>query len=233
MGSLTVHDLTSAYALDALEPEEAREYETHLAHCERCREELALLATTAAALAHGVETPVPPRDLRERILVAARSERSNVVPLRSRRPVVWQAVAAVAAAAAIGVGIWAATVSSSLSSERSARQRADDVLAVVADPNAQRVALNGRAGSLVVAPSGEAALVIRRLGHAPSGKTYEAWVIEGKHPQRAGTFPGGGATTILPLQHSVSAGATVAVTIERSGGVDAPTGPIILSAKPV
>jgi anti-sigma-K factor RskA len=233
MGSLTVHDLTAAYALDALEPAEAREYEEHLAHCERCRAELALLATTATSLAHAVEAPAPPPDLRERILVAARSERSNVVPLRARRPVVWQAVAAVAAAAAIGLGIWAANVSRSLDSERSARQRADGVLAVLADPAAQRVALRGRPGTLVVAPSGAAALVIRRLSPAPSGKTYEAWVIEGKTPQRAGTFAGGSETTIVPLEHMVGSGTTVAVTVERRGGVDAPQGPIVLSAKPV
>jgi anti-sigma factor RsiW len=232
MGSLTVHDLTAAYALDALEPDEAREYETHLAHCERCREELALLSTTATALAHGVEAPTPPPHLRERILIAARSERSNVVPLASRRPRALQVLAAAAAIAAIGLGVWAASLSRSLDSERSARDRVDSALGVLSDPGAQRVALHGRPGALVVAPSGQAALVIRKLGRAPSGKTYEAWVIEGKHPQRAGTFAGGGETTVLPLQHGVGAGATVAVTIERHGGVDAPQGPIVLSAKP-
>jgi len=233
MGSLSVHELTAAYALDALDPDEAREYEAHLAHCERCRTELAVMSTTTASLAHAVEAPPPRADLRDRILVAARAERSNVVPLRSRRPAAWQVVAAVAAAAAVGVGIWAATVSNSLESERSARQRADRALAVLSDPAAKHVALSGRPGSLVVAPSGEAALVIRRLGHAPGGKTYEAWVIEGNMPRAAGTFAGGGKTTVLPLQHSVGAGTTVAVTIEKHGGADAPHGPIILSAKPV
>jgi anti-sigma factor RsiW len=37
-----LHDLTAAYALDALDPDEAREYEAHLARCERCRAERAL-----------------------------------------------------------------------------------------------------------------------------------------------------------------------------------------------
>ena len=31
MEANTVHDLTAAYALDALDPEDAREYEVHLA----------------------------------------------------------------------------------------------------------------------------------------------------------------------------------------------------------
>jgi len=51
MGDDAVHDLIAAYALDALEPDEARGYEQHLAGCERCREELASLQATAGALA--------------------------------------------------------------------------------------------------------------------------------------------------------------------------------------
>ena len=39
-----LHDLTAAYALDALDPEDARRYEAHLARCERCQEELAALS---------------------------------------------------------------------------------------------------------------------------------------------------------------------------------------------
>ena len=41
MEANALHDLTAAYALDALDPDEARAYEEHLAHCERCRSELA------------------------------------------------------------------------------------------------------------------------------------------------------------------------------------------------
>ena len=47
-----LHDLTAAYALNALEPEEARRYEAHLARCERCRDEFAALSESASALAY-------------------------------------------------------------------------------------------------------------------------------------------------------------------------------------
>src|SRR6266567_1151871 len=107
MDSLTMHDLTAAYALDALDSDEAREYEDHVATCERCREELVQLGGAAGALAFAVEPPPPP-ELRLRILEAARAERPNVVPLRPRWTRVMPAVAAVAAIAAIAVGIWAA-----------------------------------------------------------------------------------------------------------------------------
>ena len=35
---MDLHELTAAYALDALDPEERETYEVHLAQCDRCRE---------------------------------------------------------------------------------------------------------------------------------------------------------------------------------------------------
>src|SRR5919108_5982985 len=99
MGTQALHDLTAAYALDALDADERREYEAHLARCERCRTELASLSEAATSLAYGVEAPAPPPQLRDRILERARAERPNVVPLRPR----W-AVPSAAAAVVAGVG---------------------------------------------------------------------------------------------------------------------------------
>ena len=48
---MDVHDLTAAYALDALEPAEAEAYEAHLGQCEECRAQLAELNEAATALA--------------------------------------------------------------------------------------------------------------------------------------------------------------------------------------
>jgi hypothetical protein len=58
-----------------------------------------------------------------------------------------------------------------------------------------------------------------------------AWVIEAGKPRRAGAFAGGGDTTVLRLERSVPQGAEVAVTVERNPGVEAPQGPIVLSAR--
>ena len=43
-------------------------------------------------------------------------------------------------------------------------------------------------------------------------------------PVRAGTFPGGGNTIIIPLDRRVPQGAIVAVTLERKPGGDAAAG---------
>ncbi len=233
MGTLTIHDLTAAYAVDALDAEEAREYERHLASCERCQSELAALSQGAAALAYAPEAPAPPVTLRESILEQARRERVNVVPLRPRWTRAAKVATAVAAAAAVALAIWAGSLARSLDDERSARERADHALAVLSDPSARHVSLEGQnRGELVFGPRG-AVLVVHGLGTPQPGKTYEAWVIAGGRPKPAGTFEPGRETTVHELDEPVPRGATVAVTVEREGGVDKPTGNILLSAKAV
>lgn len=220
METNTLHDLTAAYALDALDNEDARAYEEHLAHCERCRDELASFSETAGALAYAVDSPAPPPELRARILQEAARERSNVVPLRPRWVAPLAAVAAVAACAAIALGLWAASLSGKLDSKNEALARQTRVAEILASPGAQKVSF--ARGSLVVDPGGRAALVVRDLREAAPGKTYEAWVADGGAPEAAGVFDGGRAVA-FPLERPVASGATVMVTEEKDGGVDAPT----------
>src|ERR1700730_15703879 len=134
---MDLHELTTAYALDALDPEERETYEVHLAQCTRCREELASLGETATALAFGVTSPAPPERLRGRILAAAAAERENVVSLHLRRPWLMRATAAatsVAACAGVGLGIGASTLSRSLDQARATGARAELSAEVLADP---------------------------------------------------------------------------------------------------
>lgn len=230
MADESIHELTAAYALDALGERESDEYERHLAECEGCREDLASLSRASAALAYAVDAPPPPPALRERILQAARAERGTVVPLRRRRP--FQAVAAAAAVAActaIGLGVWAATLHDSLSHERSARAAEVRAASIIADPDANRIALAGKPGSLFVEPDGNAALVVQSLPAAPSGRTYIAWVIRRGTAHKAAVFRGGGRT-VVPLRPLVRPGSLVGVTLERSASVPAPTSVPFLQA---
>jgi anti-sigma-K factor RskA len=232
---MDVHDLTAAYALDALDPVERETYEAHLGQCAHCREELASLGETATALAFAVVSPAPPQRLRGRILAASAIERENVVPLPIRRP--WlarmsAAAASVAAGAAVGLGIWATTLSHSLDRARASSARAEEAAHVLADPNSQKIALRGGSGMLAVDPSGRGVLIVHRLPAAPSDRVYEAWVIPpGGKPKRAGLFRGGDSPTMLTLDQMVPAGSVVAATMERQGGVDAPTDTPLFSAQ--
>ena len=85
---------------------------------------------------------------------------------------------------------------------------------------------------LTIGPSRTATLHVSGLSAAPSGKTYEAWVIPaGQAPRPAGLFAGGGSTTVR-LRGTVPKGAVVAVTVERAGGSrSGPTTKPIFSAR--
>jgi anti-sigma factor RsiW len=215
-----LHDLTPAYALDALDADDARAYEAHLARCERCRDELASLSEAAGALAYATEAPMPPPELRARILQKAAQEQWNVVPLRTRAMVPIAAIAAVAAVAAIALGLWAASLSSKVDRKDAQLARQERVAQILAQPGSRKIAFSG--GTLVVTPTGDGALVIGRLEHAGEGRTYEAWVAAAGAPEPAGLFDGGGAVAV-PLDRRVPKGATVMVTKEPSGGRNAPS----------
>lgn len=225
-----LHDLAAPFALGALDAPERSEFERHLLLCERCREEVAVFEETAAALAYAVDAPRPPAELRERLLSRAREERAVVVPFRRRAalPAV-AAFAAVAAGVAVGLGIWAGSLSSRLDSERDARRSETRALAVLAAAGARLVPLQGVSGTLIVASTGDAALTFADLRRAPGGKTYEAWVIGPGGPVPAGLFDG--ESSAVALDRKVPPGAVVAVTVERRGGVKAPTSKPILSAR--
>jgi hypothetical protein len=222
MDAEALHDLTAAYALHALDPEEARAYEEHLARCERCRDELAELSESATSLAYAADGPAPPPALRGRILDAARAERENVVPLRPRWAVPAAVTAVAAVAAAIALVVWAVSLSDRLDRRDSALRAQERVAAILADPAANRLPIPEGRGTLVVTTTGEAALVLSRLDRARAGKTYELWVAEAGRPQRAGTFDAGGNVTAVAVERPVPDGATVMVTEAVRDGQERP-----------
>jgi anti-sigma-K factor RskA len=208
-----VHELAAGYALGALDEDDRRAFDEHLAGCQTCREELASLQDAAAALALAEEGPEPPPALRGRLLDAVHEEAVRVVPIGRSRPRVPSAVALAAAASlALGLGLWA-TLGPGGSRAR--------------EP--QTLALSGMAGTLAVSRTGHATLTVNRLVPAPAGKTYEVWVIRKGKAEPAGLFVGGGRNVSVELQKTVPKGSTVAVTLERAGGVPKPTGNPLLA----
>jgi anti-sigma factor RsiW len=234
-----IHELTAGYALDALDADERRVYEAHLESCERCRDELASFWNVSEALAVAASGPEPSVDLRARILDAARAEPPVVIPfpVRRRTPVLVPAlttVAAIAAVVAIGLGIWAVHLSNDLDSSRAAVANQREAAAIVADPTAQTVALQQGNGQLVVARDGRAALALSGLERAPTGKTYEIWVIAGANaPEPSGLFPGREGAELVAVERMVGRGDVVAVTLEKAGGVKKPTTTPIVASRPV
>jgi anti-sigma factor RsiW len=210
-----IHDLTAAYALDALDDADARAFEEHLRECPRCREELRELSEAAAALAYAAPAPAPAPALRDRILAEIRRNGSNVIPLRARRTFFATAgLAAVAACVAIGLGFWAFSLQSSLDEEREANRTAS---------------LAGGNGRLVVGDDRSAVLILYGVPAAPQGKDYEAWVARDGSVEPAGVFEGG-RERVFTLDRPVPPDATVMVTLEQEGGVAQPEGDVLFRA---
>ena len=229
-----IHELSAAYALDALGPEELDEFERHLAHCEECREHVAAFQETVAELAYDTDAPAPSPALRNRVLADVRREQPKVVAMPPRRRWAFPVAAAAAFAAgcvALGLAFWASDLAQQLDDERASLHRAEEVVIALSDPTSTRIPLEGADGILVVEPdSSEGWVLVNGLDEAPEGKTYEAWVIEGDEAVPAGLFSGGDDRTVVPLSVPVPEGAIVAVTVEEAGGVEQSTqDPIFVS----
>jgi anti-sigma-K factor RskA len=199
---MDLHELTAAYALDALDADEAEAYEKHLGQCEECREQLAGLTETAGALAFATVAPPPPARLRAAILEQAAAERTNVVPLFRRRWVARGLAVAAAAAACVVVGL---------------------AVALSRSGHTHYVGIG-----VVRNADGTATMTVSGLRAAPHGKTYEAWVIVGSKAMPAGLFS---RSTTVRLRGTVPRNAVVGVTIERAGGARSPTMAPIATAR--
>jgi anti-sigma-K factor RskA len=200
-----VHEEAAAFALDALDHEEAATFERHLESCPGCAAGLEELRFSAAALAFAVELPAPNRSLRLRVLDTG----AQVMPRPRRRRPTLLAVATVAAACVVVV----AAVRP--------REPGDS------QAGFRHYAATGANATLLVGRSGEAVLAARRLPPLSAGTVYELWIIDGGRPRPAGLFSG----SLVTLTRPVPRGAAVAVSLEPTGGSPQPTGPLILRAE--
>jgi hypothetical protein len=153
-------------------------------------------------------------------------------PQRRRRGsgVTLAILGALAGAGAIALGAWG--IASSISNDDSgpnattplALQNVQQVVSLYTKPTSTMIPIEGSARSiiLVVGAKGYGVLVLNGVQQPPAGKTYEAWVIVPKAaPKPAGLFAGGSG--VVELTKRVPKGAIVAITIEKAGGVGAPT----------
>lgn len=226
-----LHTLSGAYALNAVEPDEAREFERHMSGCQACREEVRELRGTAAAMgAAEVELP-PAAALRDRVLAAAARQPQLppvVTPLdsaRKRRRLVGL-VAAAAAVLAVIAGVVTTQV-------QHGQQLSRPVAAVFHAPDSQSVRVTtSNGGTLTVAVSRrmhEMAVDTHQLPSLSSTQVYQLWEIVGGHAQSAGLVGNPEAGQAMPLPPRSS---QVAITVEPAGGSRQPTTKPIVVLKP-
>ena len=231
-----IHELTAGYALDALDPDERAAYASHLPGCAACQEELASFAEVTAALAVAAAGPAPGAGLRERIVAAARAEPQTVVPFERRRSrsSLLAAAGAIAAVIAIVFATYSISLRGDLGDARSALSSQEQLTVVLADPGARTIAVSPGTGKVVVAPDGEAVLVLSGLDAPPEGKTYQAWVVRGEEqPVPAATFEPDGGSAVVAIGEPVTKDAVVGVTLEDDAGASTPTLPMVAASQPV
>jgi hypothetical protein len=203
---VTVHEQAAGFALDALDQEEASAFEQHLTRCPGCEDGLEPLRLAAAALAFAGDLPPPRDELRRRVLKVE----AVVIPFRRRALPVLSAAVVAAACAVVALGLF-------MRSDEGSRPLG----------GATAFPLHGARGALLVASNGEAVLVVRRLPPAPVGKAFEIWVLAKGRARQAGFLRG----SMVELSRTVPPGGRVAVTVERAGGTEVPTGPFLFRAE--
>ncbi|GIW03501.1 MAG: hypothetical protein KatS3mg059_0121 [Thermomicrobiales bacterium] len=199
------HDLLSAYALGALEPEEQRMVAQHLAICMDCRQRLAVFDAVTDALLTAPAPIAPPPALRERLM---RSIQEPAPPARAssrgilraqdvvmvKRWVV-AAVAAVLVALLVGAGVLTNLV---------VQTRSERAEAVAAERKlAQYLAAGGRVitltslpasdygdsigrGRLITAPGLPPLVVVNGCPPSSAQRVYRVWVARGQERTRIG-----------------------------------------------
>ena len=236
-----VDELSASYALGAVDSGEDRAISIHLASCDRPHAEARAFIEVAAVLPSSLEPVTPSSGLRERLMATAlatpqehrpalTSARQPVAPLEAPRRAWWQAgwqpsaLAAVALAAAIGLGAWGATLNGELA-ER------DAVLRAIASADAIYEA-SGPAGTGLVIEAGDQAMFMAEdLAELPSGQLYEFWLIDADgNAVAAGTLTKTDGLAVVTLERDLEGAATFAVTVETERVDQSVNDPVMVAA---
>ena len=181
------HTLAGAYAMDALDPLDARRFERHLASCDACAQEVAGLRETAARLGAATAVPPPPA-MKSRVLAqAARTSQHGPVRGAGRRRVL--VTGAAAAAAAVAATAVAFGLSNMTANQRlnAAQQRSDAIATVLTASDATMMSgqVSGGGTARVVMSHHVDELVFTASG-LPAAAGYQLWLVGPSGHREAG-----------------------------------------------
>jgi anti-sigma-K factor RskA len=234
----SVHTLSGAYVVDALDDDERADFEAHLPGCSDCQAEVASLHEAAILMADD-SALTPPPSLRASVLSGistirplppeteqgepAEPELATVVPMRGRRRF---RLATLAAAAAVLVVVGAGAVFQPWQDNGTSQtvSAADRVLAA-SDAKHFEVKLNDGSSATVVRSQskGQAVLVTDNMAAPPRGKVFELWLQDPTgHMNPAGLMSKPGDNKLL-LKGDAAKATAVGITVEPAGGSDQPT----------
>lgn len=224
----TSADDLAAYALGALEADEAAELEHHLARCPQCGARLDWLRLAVDQLPGSVTQLEPPPALRTRLLAEVHAElEAQGEPVgerqraggdrRGRWGVFWRPATALAATAVLIVGGAAGYLLGSPGS--------GPTITRATSPKP------GLASATLERDGEVATLRVQRLPKLPPGQVYETWLERDGKLEPGSVFVlrrDGSADAAIPGPLEGASG--VLVTREPRGGSQAPTNPPLLEA---
>jgi anti-sigma-K factor RskA len=237
----SIHALSGAYVVDALDDAERAAFEEHLPGCHDCEAEVASLREAAAMLADDAAL-TPPASLRTNVLAGIRTVRplppefaeseeqndrsgealAEVVPLRRHRFRMATLAAAAVILAIFGIG----AVAQPWRDQPGVSQAgvADRVMAAD-DAKHVKVSFPDGATATVFRSQnvGKAVLVTEKMPAAPDGKVYELWLRNSVGRMvPAGLMKGSGDKKQVLEGNAANANAA-AISVEPSGGSTEPT----------
>jgi len=223
-----------AYALGALDTEEAAALESHLRTCESCREELAAYRATSDNLLMGFPPRNPSaalrRQLQRRLPAAQKATRPRLQWSLSR--------AAVGIAIVLLLALNVFSISQVRALQRQQAELMDQMqngqmaLAMLSYSNTQTFPINeekARGSLLLDKEYNNAVLILRGLPAIPDNQTYQIWLITPNEdrvsagllrPQTDQPFIAEPIRSTQDLVNFVGVG----MTVEPAGGSDHPTG---------
>jgi anti-sigma-K factor RskA len=244
-------DLLGAFALGAVDAEEAAMVRRHLSTCAECQAEIAALWAMVDVLRETVEPLDPPPALRERIAAAIMAEPAPSPPAQDApaafrstptiapvegvpepiqkpasfwsRATPWMAAAAILLLLSAGLLVWNLRLQEQIQQLRTPVAETIALAPTDAAPDAS--------GMVTYLPDDDLLILdVRNLPPLASGQVYEVWLIgEDGVPAPAGVFD-------QPTdQHAIVADRsqyeTLAITAEPGPlGTEAPTGEIVATA---
>ncbi len=247
MGGVTDHDelrtLLGAYALDAVDADEAAAVRAHLDDCQRCADEVAGYHEVASLLANeggdapahlweGISSRIAPEgpgddDVTPVDLEGVRSARRARRPLR----VAGALVAAAAVVAVVALGVQVGRLDHRVGQLQAAGPQPGltrAVAAAIADPQARKVTLSSTSATpstvaeVVVLPSGASYAVNRGLPALGTDRTYQLWGRVGSRFVSLGLLGSHPDVTAFRVDPAAPV-SLFAVTDEQAGGAVQPT----------
>jgi anti-sigma factor RsiW len=242
-------DLLDAYALGAVDPDEAYRLEGHVADCLDCWEELNKSRRTAALLSLSVHIRPASDQLRRRIMARAqtddaRAERRSLLP--RLRPT-WRSAVGALGVAAVGSLFFASLlqvqvtglrgdkneISQQLTAASTELEQQRQIVAVLSASDSEKIpmnsaALRSEAESVYNWSRDNAAgfIVCNNFPALPAAQVYQVWFTTTGHVEPVATFvphADGGCQIPMDMTRVDWRPAGIGITIEPEGGSSRPS----------